>query len=59
MVERMRLIAERCDVPLSVSIGGTLAAPGDTPELIVRRADRLLYSSKDGGRNRVTLDADA
>ncbi len=59
MVERTRLIAERCDVLLSVSIGGTLAAPGDTPELIVRRADRLLYSSKDGGRNRVTLDADA
>lgn len=38
MVERTELIVERCDVP-GASIGGTLAAPGDTPELIVRRAD--------------------
>ena len=30
---------------------------GDTAELIVRRADALLYASKHAGRNRVMHDA--
>ena len=43
-------------VRLSVSIGATLARAQDTPDAIVRRADALLYDSKGGGRNRVTLE---
>jgi diguanylate cyclase (GGDEF)-like protein len=45
-------------VRLSVSVGGTLARPQDTPATIVRRADDLLYNSKGTGRNRVTLEPD-
>jgi diguanylate cyclase (GGDEF)-like protein/PAS domain S-box-containing protein len=58
LVHRARLFAGRRLVPLSISIGGTLVAPGDSPQLIVRRADALLYDSKTAGRNRVTLDRD-
>jgi diguanylate cyclase (GGDEF)-like protein/PAS domain S-box-containing protein len=57
MVKRTRMIAGRCPVSLTVSIGGTLIAPGDTAELIVRRADALLYAAKRAGRNRVMHDA--
>lgn len=63
-------IAERCralvaestlevdgeSVPISVSIGGTLSRTGDTEESIVDRADRLMYRSKQDGRNRCTLE---
>ncbi len=45
-------------MPLSISIGGTLVAPGDSAELIVRRADALLYHSKSSGRDQVTLDTE-
>jgi diguanylate cyclase (GGDEF)-like protein len=58
MVEQARLFSHRTLVPLSISIGGTLAAPGDSPALILRRADALLYQSKTAGRDTVTLDVD-
>lgn len=42
---------------ITVSIGATLFAPDqDDLLLLYERADRLLYDSKDGGRNRVTMD---
>ncbi len=58
LVEQTRLVAGRARVRLTVSVGGTLAAPGDTSELILRRADALLYQSKSAGRNHVTIDRD-
>jgi diguanylate cyclase (GGDEF)-like protein/PAS domain S-box-containing protein len=58
LVTRTRLLADRRHVPLSISLGGTIVAPGDSAELIIRRADALLYESKSGGRNRATLDVD-
>ncbi len=58
LVTRTRLLAERRHVPLSISLGGTIVAPGDSGELVIRRADALLYESKSGGRNRTTLDVD-
>lgn len=42
-------------IPVTVSIGATLARPGDTVETIVARADDLMYASKRGGKNRVTV----
>ncbi len=38
---------------VTVSFGVTEYQPGDTPETMLRRADRALYQAKDGGRNRV------
>jgi diguanylate cyclase (GGDEF)-like protein len=38
---------------VTVSIGVTEAQPGDTPETMLRRADRALLMAKAGGRNAV------
>jgi PleD family two-component response regulator len=45
------------DNRLSVTISGgaTLSRTDDTPASIVQRVDRLLYESKQHGRNRVTI----
>jgi diguanylate cyclase (GGDEF)-like protein len=40
---------------LTVSIGVAVAEPGDTPEDLIRRADRCLYQAKAEGKNRVCL----
>jgi PleD family two-component response regulator len=40
---------------VTVSIGGTLAKPEDSVAARVKRADTLMYTSKIGGRNRVTI----
>jgi len=39
-------------VSMSVSIGGTLVLPDDTPEGLIKRADELMYNSKTNGRSR-------
>ncbi len=58
LITRTRVLTERQHVPLSISLGGTIVAPGDSAEVIIRRADALLYESKTGGRNRAALDVD-
>lgn len=35
-----------CRAAVSVSIGATLALPGDTAELLIKRADKLMYKNK-------------
>jgi len=40
---------------VTVSVGAALAAPGDTPDALIARADAAIYASKQHGRNRVTL----
>lgn len=47
-------LAEFC-LTVTVSIGGTLLLPSDTPASVVQRADMLMYQSKRTGRNRVNL----
>lgn len=39
--------------PITVSIGLTLAEPGDDVSTVLRRADEALYAAKAAGRNRV------
>jgi PAS domain S-box-containing protein len=43
-------------ISATISIGGTLARPEDTKEAVLERADKLLYKSKGGGKNRFTMD---
>jgi len=40
---------------VTASIGGTLAIEDETPEMVVARADMLMYQSKNSGRNKFTL----
>ncbi len=42
-------------IGVTISVGGTTARPGDTPESLLERADQMLYRSKQGGRNKVTI----
>ncbi len=67
--ELMQTIAEKCrrlveqsslesgtdTIRVSVSIGASLALPADTPEILLKRADNLLYKSKSDGRNRISV----
>jgi diguanylate cyclase (GGDEF)-like protein/PAS domain S-box-containing protein len=63
MADRLRRLIEGSSIGvpgsrerITVSIGATLVRPGDTPTSIVRRADQLMYQSKQAGRNCVTSD---
>jgi diguanylate cyclase (GGDEF)-like protein/PAS domain S-box-containing protein len=49
---------EGTPLKVTVSVGACLTRPGESPEDVVGRADRLMYQSKNAGRNRVTTDAD-
>jgi diguanylate cyclase (GGDEF)-like protein/PAS domain S-box-containing protein len=54
LVEQSRLDLEGVRLAVTLSIGGTVLRSGDTPESLVQRADKLMYQSKQAGRNRVT-----
>ncbi len=55
LVECSRLDRGGSGLTVTVSLGGTLLRPGDTPETFVDRADELMYDSKRSGRNCVTV----
>ncbi len=55
LIETSRLDIENHSIALTVSIGATLFRPDDTPKTVVRRADQLMYQSKNAGRNRVSV----
>ncbi len=55
LVEASRLDLGEERATVTVSLGATLLQPGDSPESLVRRADQLMYASKEAGRNRVTF----
>lgn len=67
LAERLRLALEaspvRVDdipIPITVSIGVALIAPGDQgPDQVLARADQALYLAKTNGRNRVEPRMDA
>jgi diguanylate cyclase (GGDEF)-like protein/PAS domain S-box-containing protein len=42
-------------IHVTISVGGVLAAAGENPEAVIRRADRLMLASKTAGRNRVII----
>jgi diguanylate cyclase (GGDEF)-like protein/PAS domain S-box-containing protein len=61
--ERMRLLVGSSALPtpggmlrITVSLGGSLALAADTMESLVKRADALMYRSKEAGRNCTSLD---
>ena len=62
LAERLRTVVENSWIDekprrlaVTISIGGTISREGDTPSSIVERADALMYQSKHGGRNKVTI----
>src|SRR5262249_39103217 len=62
VAERIREAVEKVEVPsdqgkvrFTVSVGVSTYATGEPFDQIVERADKALYASKQGGRNRVTV----
>jgi len=66
IAERVRMLAENSwiqkgevQVRVTISVGATMAVPTETGDDLVDRADKFMYASKQGGRNRVTTDTGA
>jgi len=55
VVRNSDVLAADMRLRVTISIGATLARPDEDSELLVRRADELMYRSKSGGRNRATI----
>jgi diguanylate cyclase (GGDEF)-like protein/PAS domain S-box-containing protein len=55
LVENSYLLHEGKRLLVTVSVGATILRDDDTIDSLVKRADGLLYASKQAGRNRVTF----
>jgi diguanylate cyclase (GGDEF)-like protein/PAS domain S-box-containing protein len=55
LVAHSRVAAGSATLGVTISIGGSVANPEDSAATLVKRADTLMYASKAGGRNRVTV----
>lgn len=55
LVENTPLVLGGDTIVTTVSVGATLGVPQDSIESLVKRADELMYASKERGRNRVTF----
>jgi diguanylate cyclase (GGDEF)-like protein/PAS domain S-box-containing protein len=62
--ERLRMLVEHSwiqsddtQIRVTISVGATLAVPGEGSDRLLDRADHLMYASKNAGRNLVTTDA--
>jgi diguanylate cyclase (GGDEF)-like protein len=62
IAQRFRTLVEKCSIPIAgaelkvtVSLGGSLIQPAESIELLLHRADEMLYESKRKGRNRATI----
>ena len=55
LIERSHLTTDTKLLRVTVSIGASMLHPEDTIESAIERADKLMYQSKTGGRNRVSF----
>jgi two-component system cell cycle response regulator len=53
------LLEDGTDIAVTVSVGLAQAQPGETVEMLLRRADTALYTAKHEGRNQVQADTAA
>ena len=55
LIENSSLRASESKIKFTVSVGATMARTDDTIESLVARADKLMYKSKQNGKNQSTL----
>ncbi|TNF48998.1 GGDEF domain-containing protein [bacterium] len=56
LVENSNVVSDKTRIKFTVSVGATIALEGDSLDSVIKRADQLMYQSKEKGRNRVTID---
>lgn len=56
LVDNTEVMSKEGPLKVSISIGVTTVKKEDNAESIVKRADELMYQSKENGKNRVTSD---
>ncbi|MGM0379582.1 MAG: diguanylate cyclase [Bacillota bacterium] len=56
LVKNSYFLNEGIKINVTISIGATLIRKKDTKESVIKRADNLMYKSKNNGRNMVTID---
>lgn len=55
LIENSYIIVDKKKISITISIGATIVKTGDNSESIFKRADNLLYKSKESGRNCLTI----
>ena len=55
LIENSYITIKGNKLSVTVSIGATIVNANDTMESIIKRADTLLFKSKESGRNRLTI----
>ena len=56
MVEQSSIFTGEAIVKVTISVGATLARSDENVISLIKRVDRLLYKSKNTGRNKVTME---
>ena len=55
LISKTRVAYKKQNLSVTVSIGATLIKTQDSKDIIIDRADKLMYKSKQNGRNQVTI----
>jgi diguanylate cyclase (GGDEF)-like protein len=55
LVAQSTVPVDSTQIRVTISVGAAIVAPGDSPESLLKRADQHLYTSKQSGRNRISL----
>lgn len=56
LMQTNKLIYKELNINVTVSLGATTLAEGDTPDSLIARADKALYKAKKDGKNRIAVD---
>jgi diguanylate cyclase (GGDEF)-like protein/PAS domain S-box-containing protein len=63
MAQRLCMLIENCwfdhfdqQIKVTVSIGGAVSQPGESPASVIARADKQVYKGKESGRNCARMD---
>ena len=56
LIEKTDIHHEGLELSVTASLGVTIARDGDTPETVIKRADEMMYRSKQNHRNCVSSD---
>ena len=58
LIEKTQIQSSESKLNITVSIGAALAQTSDSAQSLIKRADELLYMSKEKGRNRISINLD-